>query len=79
MTVTKRVQMFEIDKLEKALLKTRKNYRDVCRELDIGDIDLDLLTIAQCSHCNTWHYEYKLKEDLDGSPICSYCEDLIGR
>jgi hypothetical protein len=71
--------MFEIDKLERALLKTRRNLREVCRELGIEDPDLDLLTVDQCNHCSVWHYEYKLQEDLDGSPICKYCEDLVGR
>lgn len=40
--------MFEIARLEKTLLKTRKNFVDVCRELDIEGVDLDLLTIGQC-------------------------------
>lgn len=68
-----------MDKLERALLKTRKNLWEVCRDLEIREPDLELLTVAQCASCGTWHYQYKLKEDLDGSPICSYCEDLIGR
>lgn len=71
--------MFEMDKLERALLKTRRNLWDVCRELDIEEPDLELLTVNTCSSCGVWHYEYKLKEDLDGIPICKYCEDLIGR
>lgn len=79
MIVIKLARMFEMDILEKALLKTRRNLRDVCKELGIDSPDLELLTINQCSHCSVWHYEYKLREDLDGSPICSYCEDLIGR
>lgn len=68
-----------MDKLERALLKTRKNLWEVCRDLEIREPDLELLTVGQCASCGTWHYQYKLKEDLDGSPICSYCEDLIGR
>jgi len=65
--------------LERSLLKTRRNLWEVCRELGIDEPDLELLTINQCAQCNTWHYIFKLREDLDGSPICSYCEDLIGR
>jgi hypothetical protein len=71
--------MLEIDKLERALLKTRRSIREVCHELGIDDPDLDLLTIGQCASCSVWHYNYKLHEDLDGSPICTYCEELIGR
>ena len=71
--------MFELDNIERALLKTRKSLRQVCEELDI-DVpnDLDLLTIDTCSSCGTWHRQYKLIEDLDGNYICSYCAELIG-
>jgi hypothetical protein len=71
--------MFEMQNLERALLKTRRNLWEVCRELGIEEPDLELLTTNQCAHCNVWHYSYKLQEDLDGNPICTYCENLIGR
>lgn len=67
-----------IDKLERGLLKTRKNLREVCAELGIDIPEREELTVDQCTHCNVWHWSYKLKEDLDANPICSYCEDLIG-
>lgn len=72
--------MPEMHILELGLLKTRKTVWEACKDLGIDpeDIDTELLTTAQCSHCNVWHYEYRLKEDLDGSPICSYCESLVG-
>lgn len=69
----------ELLKLEKALLGTRDNMRTVCKNLGFDDIDPDDLSVSQCTHCSVWHWQYKLNEDLDGSPICSYCEDLIGR
>lgn len=40
--------MFEMDNLERALLKTRRNIWDVCRELGIDEPDMELLTVAQC-------------------------------
>jgi hypothetical protein len=79
MIVIKRAVMFEMQNLERALLKTRRNLWDVCRELGIEEPDFELLTVGQCAHCSVWHYSYKLQEDLDGSPICTYCENLIGR
>jgi hypothetical protein len=40
-----------MDRLERALLKTRRNLWDVCRELGIDEPDFELLTVGQCSHC----------------------------
>lgn len=67
-----------LTKVEFGLLKTRRNLGEVCRELGIDLPDRDELSVDQCTHCNVWHWEYKLKEDLDENPICSYCETLIG-
>jgi len=68
-------------RLAKALNGTRKTLSQVCRDLDINieDVHDDLLqdTIDQCSHCNVW--SNKLIEDLDGMPICTICERLVGR
>ena len=68
-------------RLAKALNGTRKTLSQVCRDLDIhiDDVEDDVLqdTIDQCSHCNIW--SNKLIEDLDGMPICSLCERLVGR
>lgn len=68
-------------RLAKALNGTRKTLSQVCRDLDISidDVHDDLLqnTIDQCSHCNIW--SNKLIEDLDGMPICTLCERLVGR
>lgn len=68
-------------RLAKALNGTRKTLSQVCRDLDINidDVHDDLLqnTIDQCSHCNIW--SNKLIEDLDGMPICTLCERLVGR
>jgi hypothetical protein len=68
-------------RLAKALKGTRKTLSQVCYDLDI-DIDIvqdELLqdTIDQCSHCNIW--SDRLVEDLDGMPICTLCERLVGR
>jgi hypothetical protein len=71
--------MTEIEKAERALLKTRKTLYEVCRDLDIEVPDPEELCIDQCSHCSVWHYQYKLREDLDGNNICGYCENLVGR
>lgn len=68
-------------RLAKALNGTRKTLSQVCRDLDINldDVHDDLLqnAIDQCSHCNIW--SNKLIEDLDGMPICTLCERLVGR
>jgi hypothetical protein len=68
-------------RLAKALNGTRKTLAQVCRDLDI---DMDAVddavlqdSIDQCSHCNIW--SNKLVEDLDGMPICTLCERLVGR
>jgi len=71
--------MSSIDRVERTLLKTRKTLFEVCRDLDVEIPDRDDLVVDQCSHCGTWNYKYKLNEDLDGNPICNYCEDLVGR
>ena len=70
--------MREIQRIEQGLLKTRKSLREVCRELDLDVPDLGELLVAQCNHCNVWHRNYTLVEDLDGNNICTYCEDLVG-
>lgn len=70
--------MTEIERAERALVKTRKTLYEVCRELYIDVPDLGELCVDQCSHCSVWHYQYKLREDLDGNLICGYCEDLVG-
>jgi hypothetical protein len=71
--------MSSIDKIERSLIKTRKTLYEVCRELGLDVPDRDELVVDQCTHCNTWNFKYKLSEDLDGNPICRYCEDLVGR
>ena len=73
--------MFEYDEVEKSLLGSRKNLREVLYSLgiDAEEFDRELMTVDQCTHCNVWHYSFKLKEDLDGNPICKYCEELVGR
>lgn len=66
-------------KLVQELKGTRKRLRDVCEDMGLEYEDLyeEDIGIYQCASCSTWHTT--LKEDLDGSPICSYCEALIGR
>lgn len=71
--------MISIDKIERALQKTRRSLYEVCRELNIEVPDAEDLLVAQCTHCSTWNFKYKLNEDLDGNPICRYCENLVGR
>ena len=65
-------------RLSIALNNTRKSLRQVCHELDINIdlIDIHQLPIDQCSHCNRW--SLLLIEDLDGNPICRFCEELVG-
>ena len=65
-------------RLSVALNNTRKTLRQVCEELDIAytDVEVDKLQIDQCSHCNRW--SLLLIEDLDGNPICRFCEELVG-
>jgi hypothetical protein len=58
---------------------TRRKLSEVCEDLGIDYdelVDSGELGIEQCSHCNTW--STKLIPDLDGNPICRFCEDLIG-
>ena len=68
-------------RLAKALNGTRKTLSQVCRDLgiDMDNVEDELLqrAIDQCSHCNVW--SNKLIEDLDGMPICTLCERLVGR
>lgn len=71
--------MIEIERIERALLKTRKSLQEVCRDLDLDVPDYGELLVDQCSHCSVWHKNYKLSEDLDGNLICEYCETLAGR
>lgn len=71
--------MTETERVEQALLKTRKSVMQVCQELNLPMPDRDEMLVEQCSHCSVWHKNYKLNEDLDGNPICQYCEDLVGR
>lgn len=70
--------MNSVSLIEKSLLHTRKTIRQVCAELDLDVPNREELLIDTCSHCGTWHKNYKLVEDLDGNFICTYCEDLVG-
>lgn len=67
-----------VDKLEANLLGTKDSLYKVCKELGIDVPDEEELCISNCTHCGVWNYNYKLKEDLDGNPICKYCEQLVG-
>lgn len=69
------------NKLTQYLLGTRKNLRDTLEDmgLDIEDVEQSELAVNQCTSCSVWHYSTRLREDLDGNPICSYCEDIVGR
>lgn len=67
-----------ISKVEKALVKTRRSLREVCDEFGIDMPDREDLCVSNCSQCSVWNYNYKLIEDLDGNPICRYCNDLFG-
>jgi hypothetical protein len=60
--------------LEKSLLGTRRNIREVCDELGI-DIPEDL-TLNACTHCNVW--SKRLLPDLDGYLVCKFCLDTYG-
>lgn len=67
-----------IEKIERALVKSRKSLKEVCDSLGIDLPDVEELVVSQCTQCSVWHYNYKLVEDLDGNMICKYCEDTIG-
>lgn len=66
-------------KLIRELHGTRRSLREVCEDLglDYQDVaETEDIGVAQCSHCNIW--QTRLIPDLDGSPICRFCVDLIG-
>ena len=67
-----------IEKVEHNLLRTRKTLAEVCRELNVDIPARDELTCSPCTQCSTWHYTYKVVEDLDGNHICQYCESIFG-
>lgn len=66
--------------LEASLVGTRRNIKDVCKELEIplDDIDFHNLDVTQCTHCYTWVRTANVIEDLDDNPICKYCAEYIG-
>lgn len=66
------------NKLEETLLGSRALLGTVCRDSNIDIPDRDDLLVSQCTHCNVWHYTYKMVEDLDDNLICRYCENLVG-
>ena len=68
-----------IERVERSLVKTRRSLREVCEEFGIDTPSHDELCISQCTQCSTWHYTYKLVEDLDDNLICTYCDDIFGR
>lgn len=70
--------MSVLEKVERALVTTRRPLWEVCREFNIDMPDQDELCVSNCTQCSVWHYNYKLSEDLDGNPVCKYCEDLFG-
>jgi len=67
-----------MNKLERALHRTRKTVNQVCRELDIDSEDAEVFEIDQCSSCSIWVKFETLREDLDGNPICRNCWDTYG-
>lgn len=70
--------MTEYKKLEHTLLNTRRPLAEVCREIGLDIPDREDLCVTQCTQCSTWHYTYKMVEDLDDNLICRYCEDIFG-
>lgn len=67
-----------MNKIERALLRTRKTVQQVCKEHDIDVEDADVFEIEQCSSCSIWVKIENLKEDLDSNPICQNCWDTYG-
>lgn len=65
-------------RLAKKLKNTRRSLWEVCEELNIEYVSIDLskLTIDQCTHCSLW--TDGLVPDLDDNLICYYCKDLEG-
>lgn len=68
----------KVASLKNELLNTRQNLIEVCEDLGIDpeNIDTDSLGIYQCCGCGLW--QTKLFPDLDGTPICRFCLELIG-
>lgn len=68
----------KVASLKNELLNTRRSLSEVCYELDIDveTVDTDKLGVYQCCGCGLW--QTKLFPDLDGTPICRFCLELIG-
>jgi hypothetical protein len=64
--------------LKNELLNTRQGLGEICYDLniDVETVDTNKLGIYQCCGCGLW--QTKLFPDLDGTPICRFCLELIG-
>lgn len=67
-----------MNKLERALIRTRKTIQQACKEVDVDIDDAEIFEIEQCSSCSIWVKFEHLKEDLDMNPICQNCYDTYG-
>ena len=67
-----------MNKIERALIRTRKTVRQACQETGTDPEEVDILDIDQCSSCSVWAKHSELREDLDGNYICRVCWDEYG-
>jgi len=65
-----------IEEIERSLRRTTKNLRSVLEDAGISfsSFDIAQLTIDTCSNCGIWHAKRALKPDIDGNPICGFCQ-----
>lgn len=61
--------------LEKHLLGTKDNLKDVCDEIGQVSPDEDSLSCLQCVNCNTWRSRKQIRIE-DDMPVCSFCSDM---
>ena len=61
--------------LEKHLIGTKKNLKEVCDEISQNVPDEDSLQCLQCVNCFTWYSRKQIRIE-DDMPICSFCSDM---
>lgn len=66
------------DNLDRALHKTKRRLSEVCQELelDVSDVSIDDLLMAQCVNCSIWGNKFtEMVEDGD-MYLCEFCNEL---
>lgn len=67
-----------MNKLERTLYKSRKSFRQACREAGVDIEEADTPELAECTSCNIWLKHSELTPDLDENPICPACHRFYG-